>query len=101
MGDRRVGQLAGASHSYLIKVLTTGKQPGRSVSTVSDYKLDKWGSVPNKSREFSSSPCMLNGSGAHPASFTVGTVGPLPGDKALPGREANHSLPASAEVMKE
>jgi hypothetical protein len=36
--------------------------------------------------------------GAHPASCTMGTGGPFPGAKALPGREADHSPPSSAEV---
>jgi hypothetical protein len=41
------------------------------------------------------------GSGAHPASYTMGTGGPLPGSKARPGRDAHHSLPSSAEVENE
>jgi hypothetical protein len=38
-----------------------------------------------------------NGSGAHPASYAMGTGGSFPGVKR-PGREANHSPPPSAEV---
>jgi hypothetical protein len=38
-----------------------------------------------------------NGSGAHPASYPMGTVGSFPGVKR-PGREADHSSPSSAEV---
>jgi hypothetical protein len=41
------------------------------------------------------------GSGAHPASCTVGTGGSFPGGKARPGRDADHSPPSSAEVKKE
>jgi hypothetical protein len=37
------------------------------------------------------------GSGAHPASFPLGTGGPLLGVNR-PGREADHSPPSSAEV---
>jgi hypothetical protein len=37
------------------------------------------------------------GSGAHPASYPVGTRDSLPGDKRS-GREANHSPPSSAGV---
>jgi hypothetical protein len=37
--------------------------------------------------------------GVHPTSYTVGTGGSFLGDKA-PGREADHSPPASAEVKK-
>jgi hypothetical protein len=36
--------------------------------------------------------------GAHPASSPMGTGGPFPGGKARPGRDADHSLPFSAEV---
>jgi hypothetical protein len=38
-----------------------------------------------------------NGSGAHPASYPMGTMGSFPEGKA-PGREADHSLPSSVEV---
>jgi hypothetical protein len=41
------------------------------------------------------------GSGAHPASCTMGTGGSFPGGKARPGRDADHSPPFSAEVKKE
>jgi hypothetical protein len=52
-------------------------------------------------RIFSSSLCVQTGSGAHPASFTMGTASPFPGDKARPKRDANHSPPSSAEVVNE
>jgi hypothetical protein len=38
-----------------------------------------------------------NGSGAHPASYPMGTRGSFPGVQR-PGREADHSPPSSAEV---
>jgi hypothetical protein len=41
--------------------------------------------------DFSSSLCDQTGSGAHPASCTMGTGGPFPGGKARPGRDADHS----------
>jgi hypothetical protein len=50
---------------------------------------------------FSSSLCVQTGSGAHPASFPMGTGGPFPGGKARPGRDADHSPPYSAEVENE
>jgi hypothetical protein len=50
---------------------------------------------------FSSSLCVQTGAGAHPASCTMGTGGPLPGGKARPGRDADHSSPSSAEVKNE
>jgi hypothetical protein len=39
------------------------------------------------------------GCGAHPASYPVGTRDSFPGVKR-PGREADHSLPSSAEVKE-
>jgi hypothetical protein len=47
-------------------------------------------------KDFSCSLCVQTGSGAHPTSFTMGT-----GVKAWPVRDADHSLPSSAEVEKE
>jgi hypothetical protein len=40
-----------------------------------------------------------NGSGAHPASYPMGTGGSFPGVKRS-GREADHSPPSSAEVKE-
>jgi hypothetical protein len=40
-----------------------------------------------------------NGSGAHPASYLMGTRGSSLGVK-LPGREADHSPPSTAEVKE-
>jgi hypothetical protein len=40
-----------------------------------------------------------NGSGAHPASYTMGTRGSFPEGKAA-GLEADHSPPSSAEVKE-
>jgi hypothetical protein len=40
--------------------------------------------------------CFQTGSGAHPASYPMGTGGPFPGGKARPGRDADHSPPPSA-----
>jgi hypothetical protein len=47
--------------------------------------------------EFFSSPRCLAGSGAHPASYSIGTRGFSLGVKQ-PGCEADHSPPSSAEV---
>jgi hypothetical protein len=52
-------------------------------------------------KDFSSNLCDQNGSGAHPASCTMGTGGPFPGAKARPGRDADHSSPSNAEIVKE
>jgi hypothetical protein len=52
-------------------------------------------------KDFSSSLCVKIGSGAHPASCTMGTKGPFPGGKALPRCDVDHSPPPSAEVENE
>jgi hypothetical protein len=56
---------------------------GRSVSIVSDYGLDDWGSIPDRGRRFSSSLCFQTGSGAHPASCPMGTGALSPGEKRV------------------
>jgi hypothetical protein len=52
-------------------------------------------------KDFSCSLCVQTGSGAHIASCTMGTGGPLPGAKTRPGRDADHSPLSSAEVENE
>jgi hypothetical protein len=74
---------------------------GSSGSIVSDYGLyDREIEVrsPTGEEDFSSSPCIQTGSGAHPASYPMGTGGSFPGCKARPGRDADHSPPSNAEV---
>jgi hypothetical protein len=56
---------------------------------------------PTEAEVFSSNLCFQTGSGAHPASYTVGTGGSFPGGKQRPERDADHSLPSSAEIKKE
>jgi hypothetical protein len=56
---------------------------------------------PAEAKDFYSSLCVQRGSGAHPASCTMGTAGPFPGAKPRPGRDADHSPPSSAEVENE
>jgi hypothetical protein len=70
---------------------------GSSVSIVSDYVLDHReieGRYPAGVKNFSCSLCVQTGSGAHPASCTVGNMGPFPGVKARPGRDADRSSPS-------
>jgi hypothetical protein len=78
---------------------------GSSSSIVSDYGLDDWAievRSPTGAEDFSSSPCVQTGSGAHPASYPpMGTRGSFPGGKARPGRDADHSPPSSAEVKND
>jgi hypothetical protein len=59
------------------------------------------GSIPGRGKDFSSNLCVQTGSGAHPASCTMGTGDTFPGGKARPGRDADHSPPSSAEVENE
>jgi hypothetical protein len=77
---------------------------GSSVSIVSAYGLDDRAievRSPAEARDFSSSLCVQTGSGAHPASCTMGTGGPFPGGKARPELDADHLPPSSAEVENE
>jgi hypothetical protein len=67
---------------------------------VSGYGLDDWVIAvrsPVEAKDFSSILCVQTGSGALPASCTMGTGGPFSGGKARPGRDADHSPPSSAE----
>jgi hypothetical protein len=75
-----------------------------SDSIVSDYGLDDRATgvlSPAGTKDFFSNLCVQTGSRAHPASCPMGTVGPFPGSKARPGRDADHSPPSSAEVVNE
>jgi hypothetical protein len=72
-----------------------------SGSIVSDYGLDDRAigvRSPAGAKDFSYSLFVQTGSGAHPASCTMGTRGPFPGANARTGRDADHSPPSSAEV---
>jgi hypothetical protein len=61
---------------------------------VSGYELDDRAIEVRSSagaKDFSSSLCVQTGSGAHPASYKMGTGGPFPGGKARLRRDADHS----------
>jgi hypothetical protein len=45
---------------------------------------------PTEAEDFFSAPCVQTGSGAHPASCTVGTGASFPGGKGRPGRDGDH-----------
>jgi hypothetical protein len=67
---------------------------GSSVSIVSGYGLDDRAiefRSPAEAKDFSSSLFVQTGSGAHPASCTMGTGDSFPGAKARPERDADHS----------
>jgi hypothetical protein len=70
------------------------RSQGSSVSIVSGYGLDDRAmgvQSSTGSKDFSSILCVQTGSGAHPASCTMGTEGPFPGGKERPMRDADHS----------
>jgi hypothetical protein len=71
---------------------------------VSDYVLDDWAvqvRSPAETTDFSSILCVQTGSGAHPASCTMGTGGTFSGGKERPGRDADHSPQPSTVVENE
>jgi hypothetical protein len=79
-------------------------EPGSSVTIVSGYDLDDRAITfdpRQRPKNFSSILCVQTGSGANPASCTMGTGGPFPGAKVRPGRDADHSHPSSDEVENE
>jgi hypothetical protein len=86
---------------HIHTILTMSR--GSSGSIVSDYGLeDRAIEVRSPTgADFSSSPCVRTGTGAHLASYPMGTGGPFPGSKARPGRDADNSPPSSAEVKNE
>jgi hypothetical protein len=74
---------------------------GSTGSIVSDYGLEDRAigvRSPAGAKDSSSNLCVQTGSGAHPASCTIGTGGPFPGGKTRTGSDADHSPPSSAEV---
>jgi hypothetical protein len=58
---------------------------GSSISIVSDYRLDDRVRSPAEAKDLSSSLCVQTSSGAHPASYPMGTGGPFLGVKRGPG----------------
>jgi hypothetical protein len=91
-------------YPFLSSLLVSSRSRVSSGSIVSDYGLDDRAigvRSPARAKDFSSYLCAQTGSGAHPASCTVGTEGLSPGVKSRPGRDADHSPPSSAEVENE
>jgi hypothetical protein len=85
-------------------LLSTCRKRGSSVSIASAYRLDDWAievRYQAETRHYSSNLCVQTGSGAHPASYPVGTGGPFAGGKVRLGRDADHSPPSRAEVVNE
>jgi hypothetical protein len=68
---------------WLILQVQVEPSRGSSVSIVSYYGLDDratWVRSPTEAKDFSSTVCVQNGSGAHQSSYLVGG-GPFPGVK--------------------
>jgi hypothetical protein len=67
-----------------MRLVSAGRSQGSSVSIVSDYGVDDRSfevRSPAGAKNFSSSLCVQTGSGAHPASCTIGTGVLSPGVK--------------------
>jgi hypothetical protein len=75
-------------------------EPGSSVSSLTMDWIARVQS-PTEPEDFSSSLCIQTGSGAHAASYIMGTRSSFPGSKGWPGDNADHSPPSSAKVKKE
>jgi hypothetical protein len=86
--------------SLVILASTEGK-PGSS--SVQCLTMDWMARVrsPTEAEDFSSNLCIQTGSGAHPASYTMGTGGSFPRCKTQLRHDADNSPPSSAEVKKE
>jgi hypothetical protein len=103
-GDKRY-----SSYSFSTSALDggqwSGSRPGLALAPrkgppVPTIQEVGWAS-PAEAKDFSSILSVQTGSGAHPASWTMGTGGPFPGGKVRVGRDADHSPPSSAEVVNE
>jgi hypothetical protein len=74
-----------------------------SVGIATGYGLDDLDSrvwLPAVAGNFSFHHCVQNGSGAHPASYPMGTRGSIPGSKVARAWSWPHSPPSSAEVKE-
>jgi hypothetical protein len=69
-----------------------------SVGIETGYGLDDLGSIAGRGKSLSLLHSVQTNSGAHPASYPMGTGGVLLGDKVA-GCEADHSPPTNAEVQ--
>jgi hypothetical protein len=73
---------------------------GRSVSIVSDYRLDDQGSILGEAKDFSFSLCVQASSEVHPASYLIGIWCTFPGVKRDQGVTLT-THPSSAEIKNE
>jgi hypothetical protein len=76
-------------------------QENSSVSIVTRLRigrLENWVLFPAGTRDFSELHSIQTGTGAHPASYPIGTGGSFPGIERS-GHEANHSPPSSIQFF--
>jgi hypothetical protein len=64
----------------------------RTIFALLKWKLVSWVAQSVQCLVTGSGLCVQTGSGAHPASCTVGTGGPFPGAKTRPERDADQEL---------
>jgi hypothetical protein len=77
------------------------KSWGSSVIIVFDHGLDDRGSIPDRGRGFFLWLLRSDRLWGLPSLLYNGYWGPFPGDKARPGRDADHLSPSSAKVKNE
>jgi hypothetical protein len=83
--SRRGAQKMHGDNFTFIKILNLLKNLDSSVSTATGYGLDDWMievRFPAGAGNFSPHHRVQTGSGAHPASYPMGTTGSFPGGKA-------------------
>jgi hypothetical protein len=96
----RLSYKIGNQHDQGSFLRNFGNQGSRG-SSGSDYELDDRVievRSPTEAEDFSCRPCVQTGSEAHPASYPMGTGGSVPGGKARPGRDADHSPPSGGRA---
>jgi hypothetical protein len=97
-------RLTAVNGNFYVRTRTSGAGVAQSVYCLTtDWTTGRSRFDPRQrqAKDISSNFSVKIGSGAHPASCPMGTGGPLPGDKARPGCDADHSPPFSAEVVNE
>jgi hypothetical protein len=91
--------------NQLLFVMERSRSRSSSVSIVSWLRTGRpgyRGSIPGRGKKiFPVTSCLQTGSGAHPASCTMGTRSSLAGSKSRLGSDADHSPTTNADVKNE